>query len=361
MKNYWIALLTSMTLFGVVYTFNRSKKESDQPQLVALGSLIHTETLKSKTVVPIKEHKTRVLRKVYTKDVIDSLKLPSVNQKFLTAMEHQLVFLKKANDQKYGNLAVEVEEMTKVLDVLRTAKSSDEIAGSLDAYQICGDGKGNVLYTGYYSPTFSARSKQDDTYHYGICIAQSGDNGCKMAYLRDAKQIEAMRTEGIAFLLFADGKKELVAYDKEFKVVVNEKKAESHDLLTLESESTKSFSATYAKFSPNDKPRPVGAAKVPLTKDYSIAVDQDYIPLGSVLLAEVPVLDEQGNFVRYDYRFVLAQDTGGKIDGANHIDLYMGEGDSAGERTKYMSKFGRLWLLLPKENTEPKLLADNIK
>ncbi len=44
--------------------------------------------------------------------------------------------------------------------------------------------------------------------------------------------------------------------------------------------------------------KPVGAANVPLTPLHSIAVDPAFMPLGSVLLAQVPVLDEKGELNR---------------------------------------------------------------
>lgn len=369
MRNYWISLFSSLTLFGVVYTFHRSQKESDQPlQNVALGSLIHTETLKSAITKAPKEHKNRVLRKIYTKDAIESLKLPTaVNQKFLSALDHQLVFLKKAEDDKYGNLTVEIDDLEKVIDVLRNAKSTQDVITNLDAYQIIGDGKGGVQFTGYYSPSFNARTKKDDVYQQPVCIVnqspKSGDESYKIVYVREYEQVKTMKTEGSAFLVYPDGKREVVAFNNGTKTIESEQttSAEDHDLTSMATETPKTMSSTYAKFLANEKLKPVGASKVPLTSDISIAVDDNFIPLGSVLLAEVPVLDEQGNLVRYDYRYVLAQDTGGKIKGVSHIDLYMGEGDKAAERIKHMSQYGRLWLLLPKENNEPKLLADNIE
>ena len=96
----------------------------------------------------------------------------------------------------------------------------------------------------------------------------------------------------------------------------------------------------------------MGVSKVPLTSDFTIAVDDNYIPLGSVLLAEIPILSANGSLIRTEMRFVVAQDRGSKIKGVSHVDLYMGEGDDAKERIKNMHKYGHIWLLLPK-NAEP--------
>mgnify|MGYP000014669757 CR=1 FL=1 len=49
----------------------------------------------------------------------------------------------------------------------------------------------------------------------------------------------------------------------------------------------------YVYFNTSEK-EPSGAAGVALTGMVSVAVDRRYIPLGSTLLAAVPVLDEKG-------------------------------------------------------------------
>jgi 3D (Asp-Asp-Asp) domain-containing protein len=89
-----------------------------------------------------------------------------------------------------------------------------------------------------------------------------------------------------------------------------------------------------------------GAGRVRLTEDYSIAVDRSVIPIGACLLAAVPVL-KKGKITQ-ELRFVLAQDTGGKVIGKGHIDLYTGAGKSALAKAKKLNNNGQLWLLLPK-------------
>ena len=154
---------------------------------------------------------------------------------------------------------------------------------------------------------------------------------------------------------FPDGEKRLVAFDGDYRKVYEEVDNE----LGNESEPKKVLARYTSVMSTKyEKSKPMGAAKIPLTSDVTVAVDNDYIPLGAVLLAEVPILDEQGNLIRMDLRFVLAQDTGSKIQGTGHVDLYMGEGDGAKNRIKNMNKYGRVWLLLPKEKT--KILAQNL-
>ncbi len=361
MKNYWIAFLTTLTIAVTTVMITRSKKGSDRQQTdVALDSLLPDYKVLTVSTAPVQKKK-RVLNNIYTKVAIDSLKLPSINAKFLSALNNQVALLKKADDQKIGDLEVEADKMMQVVDIFRKAKSQKELTAALDAYQIKGDDqKGNVRFTGYYSPVISARRKADAVYKYPVYLSKTKqDEDMTLAYVRDRQDVRSMCVEGVAYLQFPDGEKRLVAFDGDYRKVYEEVDAESdHDLTNngapkkILTHYTSVMSTKYATS------KPMGAAKIPLTSDITVAVDEDYIPLGAVLLAEVPILDEQGNLIRMDLRFVLAQDTGSKIQGTGHVDLYMGEGDAAKNRIKNMNKYGRVWLLLPKEKT--KVLAQNL-
>jgi membrane-bound lytic murein transglycosylase A len=363
MKNYWIAFFSSLTLLCTAFMYHLSQKETNRSQIThTLDSLIpYTEM----PIVAVAEKKvsTKVnhkLNKLYTKVNIDTMKLPQINDKFLKALEHQTVFLRHAQDDKFDNLRVEVDQLEDVLDIFRKAKSTADLSKALDAYQIYGTNEdGDVKMTGYYSPVIAARRSPDAVYKFPIYLAKSDETNTiinekkktakedlKVAYVRDRHDIYSMRVEGTAFLQFPDGERQVVAFEGDY----NETEKDSDN---------KEGNSTYTIFTQKDKPRPVGAAKVPLTNDYTIAVDKSYIPLGSVLLAEIPILDDNGNEIRREFRFVLAQDTGAAIDGAGHIDLYMGEGDTGKKRIHFMNKTGKLWLLLPRE-TGKKWVAQNL-
>ncbi len=377
MKNYWILFFTSLTLLTSAVIFHQSKKQLMTQQPVALDSFIHDDIQPAKLVAATdnKTSKNTILRKLYTKVEIDTLKLPGLDGKFLKAMENQMTLLKKAEDENFDGLNVEVDDLEKVIDVFRKAKTSAELLTSLDAYQLSGsDSKGSVRFTGYYSPVIAARRASDAVYKYPIYLAQSDEkvktnakkaksdkSDLKVAFVRDRHDIYSMRLEGAAYLQFPDGDRQLVSFDGDYHVVESEEKQEeNHDLLANDNGKSKKVLTTYSVFTEKEKPRPVGAAKVPLTTDFSVAVDKSYIPLGAVLLAEIPIIDEKGNFVRSELRFILAQDTGSAIIGSGHIDLYMGEGEAGRKRIEFMNQSGRVWLLLPKEAAEKKLLAQNL-
>jgi membrane-bound lytic murein transglycosylase A len=89
-----------------------------------------------------------------------------------------------------------------------------------------------------------------------------------------------------------------------------------------------------------------GAAGLNMIPMHSVAVDNTCIVHGSVLLAEVPILDSKGQFIKHEHRILFAHDSGGAIKGPGHIDLYFGIGD--GKAAGDLHHYGRVWLLLAK-------------
>ncbi len=89
---------------------------------------------------------------------------------------------------------------------------------------------------------------------------------------------------------------------------------------------------------------PIGALGVPLTAGRSLAVDPRTTPLG------VPVFISTTEPGRKDAlnRLMMAQDTGGAIQGAVRADFFWGFGRAAFARASQMKQNGRMWLLLPK-------------
>jgi membrane-bound lytic murein transglycosylase A len=94
----------------------------------------------------------------------------------------------------------------------------------------------------------------------------------------------------------------------------------------------------------------LGALGVPLTEQYSIAIDPRTIPLGApvFLSTTYPNTPEPLN------RLMLAQDTGGAIRGAVRADFFWGFGDQAGAQAGRMKQRGQMWVLFPK-GAEPAL------
>jgi membrane-bound lytic murein transglycosylase A len=103
-------------------------------------------------------------------------------------------------------------------------------------------------------------------------------------------------------------------------------------------------SYVFFKELPNDLSGPIGTLGVPLTAERSIAVDQRVIPLG----APVYLATTYPGSKRELNRLMVAQDTGGAINGGVRADFYWGFGDNAGAEAGKMKQTGRMWVLLPK-------------
>ena len=109
--------------------------------------------------------------------------------------------------------------------------------------------------------------------------------------------------------------------------------------------------ASYVFFRESSDPRgPIGALNVPLTAQYSIAVDRRFTPLGAPVflsttqpLSDIPL-----------QRLMAAQDTGGAIRGPVRADFFWGTGDEAGASAGRMRQQGKMWLLWPRGEALPK-------
>ncbi len=91
---------------------------------------------------------------------------------------------------------------------------------------------------------------------------------------------------------------------------------------------------------------PSGSLDVPLEPKRSIAVDPDYIPLGSPVWLDTTLPD--ATMPKPFKRLVFAQDTGGAITGPARADLFLGEGAAAEAIAGQMKQPGRLYVLLPR-------------
>lgn len=89
----------------------------------------------------------------------------------------------------------------------------------------------------------------------------------------------------------------------------------------------------------------VGSQNVPLTAHRSMAVDRDYISLGTPLWLDASSPSSGKAPLQ---QLMVAQDTGGAIKGAVRGDYYWGVGGQAAELAGRMNSTGSLYILLPK-------------
>ncbi len=93
----------------------------------------------------------------------------------------------------------------------------------------------------------------------------------------------------------------------------------------------------------------LGSLEVPVTAGRSIATDSRLFPKGALafIYAERPVIDASGRLTGWTpfLRFVLNQDTGGAIRGAQRADLFFGAASQAAAEAGYMNSRGKLYFL----------------
>lgn len=112
-----------------------------------------------------------------------------------------------------------------------------------------------------------------------------------------------------------------------------------------QAESVMSKNESYVFFREITGPGPIGSHGVPLTAKRSLAVDPQFISLGSPLWLHA---DSPKGRQQKLQRLMLAQDTGGAIKGAVRGDFFWGHGVEAANMAGLMNSKGQLYLLLPK-------------
>ncbi len=331
-----------------------------------------------------------IFEDLYQRTPLDTVDFPIITTKLVEALERQQRLLDQSRQrkvQRIGDLVVTPDQLEKTIRILKQWQQTKPffIHQYLDAYQIWGeDRRGNVKFTGYFTPIVEVKKKPDADFRYPIYsrpldwegpfprrrdIEQGNalkDRGLELAYARDKVDIYYMQLQGSGFVEYPDGRQEYFAYNgtnrHPYRSIEKFMMAqEDLDISTFSIESIKRFlsanphltdsvlfhNPSYTFFTPR-KTQPRGAGGVPLMGDFSIAVDKRYIPLGSCLLAAFPVYDRKTRQLRHEYRIFLAQDVGGAIRGPGHVDVYMGVGKTAQRKASYLKHYGRLWLLLPK-------------
>ena len=245
-----------------------------------------------------------------------------------------------------------------------------------------GDNQGNVLFTGYFSPVIEMSRVPTPKYRYpvykmpncnGKCPTRAeiyagalAGQGLELGYSDSLIDNFIMEVQGSGFVKFTDtealeyfayGGKNGHAYVSIGRILIERGEVERKDMslkaieewvkrndeetvLELLNQNT-----SFVFFSPKSAQPVMGAASVPLLAGASVAADPKYFPMGSVLLAEVPQLNEQGQWTgQHVLKLLMALDKGGAVK-QNHLDLYHGTGAQAGTHAGHHKHFGRVWRL----------------
>ena len=266
----------------------------------------------------------------------------------------------------------------------------------LNAYQMEGvDNFGNVQFTGYYTPVLQARYTPQGEFRHPLyrmpakgkrrlpdraaIYAGALDNrNLIIAYTNSLVDNFMMEVQGSGYVDYGDGQpltffgyagKNGHAYRSIGKVLIdrgevaradmsmqairqwaeNHSEAEVRELLEQ--------NPSFVFFKPVMYAPVKGASAVPLIAKASVASDKSLIPPGTTLLAEVPLLDDQGKFTgKYQMRLMVALDVGGAIKG-QHFDIYQGIGHEAGQAAGFYNHYGRVWVLKNAQSSGPLFTA----
>ncbi|MCB1783532.1 MAG: murein transglycosylase A [Alphaproteobacteria bacterium] len=102
---------------------------------------------------------------------------------------------------------------------------------------------------------------------------------------------------------------------------------------------------SYVFFKETEGEGPLGGEGVALTAGRSLAVDQSLMPYGVPLWVDIEAPAGADKNIR---RLMMAQDTGGAIQGPVRGDVFWGYGAMAEKFAGEMNSKGRYWVLLPK-------------
>lgn len=261
----------------------------------------------------------------------------------LKAMYEQANFLRRDDVKEHTRSGITKEEMLRTVELLQNVQLLDPsvLLTTFDFYGINTDlKKERVRMTGYYTPVIEASRVRTDAFPVPMykrpdsnvpnpaaieAGALAGKN-LELAWLRDKKALANAQLQGNCLVEFPDGKRQHFGFGG----------------------SVKGKGGRYIFFTPVDD-QVLGCGFFPLTAGYSVAVDPRYIPIGSTLLAELPDIDASGKQKGYTYRIIFAQDRGGAILTTKRMDLYCGIGKKGLQEARKINRFGRLWLMLPKE------------
>jgi membrane-bound lytic murein transglycosylase A len=259
------------------------------------------------------------------------------------AMYEQMKYLYRPQVPRVAASGITKAEMLRTIELLQGTQAMHPtvMQEKFDFYQLNTDLKDDrVRMTGYYTPLIKATRERDAEHQYPILRRPKSNvpspeaidagalqgQGLEMAWLSSRKELSNAQLQGSCLVEFPDGERQHFGFGG----------------------SVRGKGGNYVFFVPVDK-QVLGCGTFPLTPGYSVAVDPRFIPIGSTLLAELPDLDVAGNLKGYKYRVIFAQDRGGAILTTKRMDLYCGVGQKGLAEARKINRFGRLWLLLPKQ------------
>lgn len=324
-------------------------------------------------------------------------------QSLLRAIDHSLAYLKTASAakayQNYPVPGVTRERVTRSLQRFKTLlqqSASPEalqtaVAREFQFYQAIGnDGQGTVHFTGYFEPVYTASRQRTSEYRYPIYglpsnfsrwskphptraelegidgLGQSSQlQGREIAWFRNRLDAYLIQVQGSAKINWVGGGQSSVAFAGATDYpYVSLGKETIQEGIFQPGEVTLPKLIEYFEQNPSELSRFIprnnrliffketsastpakGSIGVPVTAERSIATDKALMPPGAIAVLAAPIPDCRGQKVNVS-RFVVDQDTGSAIKGPGRVDIFMGTGQTPGDRAGLMSDDGQIYYLL---------------
>ncbi len=305
--------------------------------------------------------------------------------------------IEKITEFNYGGRIVRSEEVIRtqktllqIIDTVESQEMLELIMGYMfDWYKASGvDGKGTVIFTGYYVPEVEGSLSPSEKYRYPLyrppgdlqkdvaCHTRReidgerilGGKGLEIAWLSDPVEAYFLHVQGSGMIRLPDGSKIGVhyagnnghSYTSIGKLMIGQGliKPEEGSLQgikrylsghTDEMNTILYQNPRYIFFKIDNTPA-VGSLLVPLTPGHSIATDPALFPRGglSFIKTVTPVVDSSGTVTGWKdiRRFVLNQDEGGAIKGPGRVDIFWGAGPESGFTAGSLKESGELYFLI---------------
>ena len=240
------------------------------------------------------------------------------------------------------------------------------------------NGEPEGLFTGYFEISLNGSRRHDGVYqtplyrrpadpaHFSRAEIEDGalnGQGLELLWVDDAIAAFFLEIQGSGRVTLPDGKIVRVGYDgsngKPYVAVgklLLDRGVLPREQLTManirrwmlehpkEGAALRRENPSYVFFREISGDGPLGAQRVVLTPERSLAVDRAFIPLGLPLWLEAQERFSAGKY----RRLLIAQDTGGAIKGPVRGDLFWGHGPAAAAGAGAMNARGHYYLLVPR-------------
>jgi len=315
-------------------------------------------------------------------DNLNNVRVKS-NAKLRAGINNQLTVLKRSANSP-NSKAQNHQELIENLEHVSTLIKQENVSIALSDFtyhRISGeDNCGNVLLTGYFTPTIELKRQPDSLYRYPFYVLPATHSGLRaltrkqidiergldgldleigysaslldnyIVHIQGSSYAKFIETKELITLGFAGKNKHkyaslgkhlvdkgLIAKDEISLPAIRHFFKKHPDKLSQ----MLAINPSYVFFTETGN-APLTSSNVPALNGVTAAVDPKFIPHGSLLLIEYPILNADLKVVDREYKFLIASDSGSAIKGNGHIDIYYGDDREAAGSLKH---YGQVWIM----------------